>query len=119
MSSKLNQRFLIPALMVLAGVILILCSLYWLFNSTQPPAPRSPASPTPVSSGVSVPYPDLPRLSLADAKAAYELGTAVFIDVRGEPYYSQGHIPGALSIPEDELYERLDELDPSAWIITY
>jgi hypothetical protein len=59
------------------------------------------------------------RVDLADAKAALDAGTAVFVDVRSAAEYEQGHIPGALSIPGTELEDRLGELDPSAWIITY
>jgi rhodanese-related sulfurtransferase len=56
---------------------------------------------------------------VGDAKAALEIQNAIFLDPRGEPFYSEGHIPGAISIPEDELEARLGELDPDAWIITY
>lgn len=59
------------------------------------------------------------RVDLADAKAAHDAGTAVFVDVRSAAEYEQGHIPGALSIPGTELEDRLGELDPNAWIITY
>ena len=51
--------------------------------------------------------------------AAYDLEQAVFIDTRGDPYFSQGHIPGAISMTEDEVLSRLSDLDPNAWIITY
>ena len=66
-----------------------------------------------------VPYPDIPRITLSDAKAAFDLNNAVFIDTRGDSYFSQGHIPGALSITEDQIGDRIDELDSTAWIITY
>jgi rhodanese-related sulfurtransferase len=61
----------------------------------------------------------VPRVSLADAKAAYETGGAVFVDVRDAESYAQSHIPGALSIPLSELPNRIGELNPSDWIITY
>lgn len=61
----------------------------------------------------------VPRVSLADAKAAFDTHSAVFVDVRAAEAYAQAHIPGALSIPLAELPQRLGELDPAAWIITY
>jgi rhodanese-related sulfurtransferase len=64
-------------------------------------------------------YASIPRVSLADARAALESGSAVFLDVRDVDSYAQGHIQGAISMPLDELPERMNELDPSAWIITY
>jgi rhodanese-related sulfurtransferase len=59
------------------------------------------------------------RLDIAEAKAAFDQDKAIFVDVRDTNAYASDHIPGALSIPEDELPDRLGELDPNAWIITY
>ncbi len=58
-------------------------------------------------------------ISPAKARAAYDNGSAVFMDVRGSESYAQSHIPGALLIPLSELGNRLDDLDKSSWIITY
>lgn len=59
------------------------------------------------------------RVSLEDAKAAFDAKTAIFLDVRGTENYNLVHIPGALDISLDQLEARLGELDPNAWIITY
>ena len=37
----------------------------------------------------------------------------------GAAEFEQAHIPGALNIPLNDLPDRIQELDPSAWIITY
>ena len=42
----------------------------------------------------------------------------VVIDVRPRPEYAAGHLPGAISIPPDEL-DRLDDLPPDRDIIAY
>jgi 3-mercaptopyruvate sulfurtransferase SseA len=115
---KLNRHSIFPLLMMVAGVFLILGAIAWFISFAPVDASRVSSSAASGSLPV-IPFPEVKRISLADAKAAYDLGNAVFIDVRGEPYYSQGHIPGALSISEDELEARLGELDSSAWIITY
>ena len=118
-----NRQALFPLLMVAGGVLLIISSVAWMMLS-------SPSIPTPTSGlpGIQasqplpttrVPYPDIKRVGPGDAKAALDLKQAVFIDVRGEPSYSAGHIPGALSLTEEQLLSSFDELDPSAWIITY
>ena len=62
---------------------------------------------------------DIPRVGVGDAKAAFDLKQAVFVDVRDRRSYDLNHIPGALALPYDELEDRLDELDPADWIITY
>jgi rhodanese-related sulfurtransferase/predicted transcriptional regulator len=46
-------------------------------------------------------------------------GEAIVVDVRPAMEYSAGHIPGALSIPLDELIERLDELPPEIEVVAY
>jgi rhodanese-related sulfurtransferase len=59
------------------------------------------------------------RVTLEESKAAYDSRAALFLDVRVADLYAASHIPGALSIPLDELEARFDELDPNQWIITY
>lgn len=75
--------------------------------------------PAPVIGEPQIPESEVPRVSLADAWNAYEAGAAVFLDVRAASSYETSHIPGALSIPLNELETRLTELDPAQWIITY
>lgn len=40
------------------------------------------------------------------------------VDVRPGPEYAAGHLPGAISIPPDEL-DRLDELPPGREVVAY
>lgn len=40
-------------------------------------------------------------------------GRVTLLDVRNPDEYANGHIPGAINIPLDELRDRLDELDKS------
>jgi hypothetical protein len=65
------------------------------------------------------PYPEVGRVTLRETKEAFDTGRAVFVDVRDRSEYVQGHIPGALSIPLFELLDRIGELSPENWIITY
>ena len=57
-------------------------------------------------------------LDPAEARAKVEAG-AVLLDVRTPGEFAQGHIPGALHIPVQELSQRLGELDPSVPHILY
>ena len=45
-------------------------------------------------------------VSAADAKALID-GGALVIDVRGKGQFDAGHIPGAISVPIDELQARI------------
>lgn len=48
-----------------------------------------------------------------------ESGQAVVVDVRPEEEYHAGHIPGAISIPIDQLDQRLAELPTTTHIVAY
>lgn len=117
MAKRRNQGSIWPVVMIGVGLALIVGAFGWYYANSSGTSAASPASSE--TSDVKIPYPEVPRISVGDAKAAFDTKTAVFVDVRGDPYYSQGHIPGALSITDVELPDRLNELDPSDWIITY
>ena len=133
---RTDRNSIFPIVMVVFGVVLMIGALLWFVIVTRQSAARTTVLPTPVVSSITpvaspvsssvtpvatpaIPYPEIKRISLADAKAAFELKSAIFIDVRGEPYYSESHVPGALSMTYDELSSRMGELDKKAWIITY
>ncbi len=103
--------------LIIIGVALIAMPLF------TPAAP--PITPTPVILSVTnvapgnVPYPDVIRVTVGNARAAQALKQAVFVDVRSTEQYAQSHIPGALSIPLSEFESRLNELNKEEWIITY
>jgi rhodanese-related sulfurtransferase/DNA-binding transcriptional ArsR family regulator len=48
-----------------------------------------------------------------------EQGTVTVLDVRPRQEYAAGHIPGAVSIPLDELADRLADLPDDGQIIAY
>jgi len=63
----------------------------------------------------------VPRITVEDAKLAYEKGEAVIVDVRSAESYAEAHIAGALSIPLTgiEVDPANVPLDKNQWIITY
>jgi len=118
MSARKDRVSLTPLLIVGLGLLLMVVSLVWFINSNQAPAAGELDVPSPAATS-NIPEPEIMRVSLDEAKTAFDQKQAVFIDVRGEPYFSQGHIPRSLSLTNDEILGRLDELDPNAWVITY
>lgn len=115
MPDRSQRNRLVPFLMMVVGAALILGVGGWYLGTYL----RQPAAPS-----VAVPqeeenYPQIARVSLIDAKAAFDDGSAVFVDVRDAAAYGQNHIPGALSIPLAEIADHINELDPDDWIITY
>lgn len=114
---KKKNAQVLPILLLMAGsALLILASAVFLLqNGSSQAAPPSPAS----SGHDEETYPEITRVSIEQAKAALDSGTAVFVDVRGAEAYDISHIPSSLSIPLGELEERISELDPNQWIIRY
>jgi 3-mercaptopyruvate sulfurtransferase SseA len=51
----------------------------------------------------SVPMPKTDRMPMATFKSLLAKGDVVVIDVRSSDAYAGGHIPGALSIPEESI----------------
>jgi 3-mercaptopyruvate sulfurtransferase SseA len=110
---KVPKRTL-PVLLIFGGGVLLLATAIYLLAS----APTTSA-PQALSASITTPFPNVRRVSLADARAAYDRQTALFVDVRDAGSYAAGHVPGAVSIPLGELEQRLDELPKDRWIITY
>jgi hypothetical protein len=68
---------------------------------------------------VSPPYPDVPRVPLEDAQDKLAQGQAILVDVRSRASYDKSHAAGAISMPEEEITARLDELPRDKEIILY
>ena len=62
---------------------------------------------------------DAPRISLAEAKKAFDDGSAVFIDTHLKNAYDDGHIPGAINIPVAELDLKVNTIPKGKKIIAY
>lgn len=111
---KTKQKIDPSIWVILIGGLMLLVAVVVLLIQSQQPSPLTASTQNP-----NIPYPEVERISVQDAKAAYDAGTAVFVDVRGDDSYNMGHIPGAISIAEEEMEARFTELDPNDWIITY
>jgi len=104
---------IIPLFLIGGGVILIFGLLIWQLLGQVPAA--APASNT----NANIPYANIQRVSLVNAKAALDGKTAVFVDVRDLDIYKTNHINGAVNIPLGEIETRYRELDSKQWIILY
>ena len=63
----------------------------------------------------------VPRISPKDAKAAFDSGKAIIVDVRSADAFAAEHIAGAISIPLADIESNIAnvKLDNNQWIITY
>ncbi len=101
---------------------LLMLSLMALLAACGPAATPPPPSPTPTPRpGAPQSEADVPRVSPADAKAAFDAGEAIIVDVRSQEAYKIEHVTGAILLPllDIEANPGGTGLDKAKWIITY
>lgn len=62
---------------------------------------------------------DAPRISLADAKKAYDDGSAVIVDARGADSYKLEHIKGSINVPLADFEANYKKIPTDKKIIVY
>ncbi|MFE7276141.1 ArsR/SmtB family transcription factor [Streptomyces sp. NPDC057623] len=62
---------------------------------------------------------DTAEVTHEELRARVAAGAVVVLDVRPVEEYRAGHIPGAVSIPVEELADRIDELPEETEIVVY
>ena len=62
---------------------------------------------------------DCDEIDRATLLARLDAGGTIILDVRPAAEYAAGHIPGAVSIPVEELPHRLAELPTEAEVVAY
>jgi rhodanese-related sulfurtransferase len=69
--------------------------------------------PEPAESGAgkSIPATNIALIDVKEAEALWRLSSTLFIDVRPAADFAYGHIAGAVSLPLEELDQRLAEVD--------
>lgn len=60
-----------------------------------------------------------PRITLADAKADYDAGSAVIVDSRPADFYKVEHIKGAINVPLAEFEVEYKNIPTNKKIIVY
>ena len=63
----------------------------------------------------------VPRVEVEKAKAAFDSGEAIIVDVRSKPAFDASHVAGAINIQLGEFETNINglTLDKNQWIITY
>ena len=72
-------------------------------------APHAIAQTKAEKPGAAVAMPKTDRMSMAEFKKLLAANDVVVIDVRSTDSYTAGHIPGALSVPEETITSALAE----------
>jgi predicted sulfurtransferase len=106
----MRKFFLIFAIPIFAFV---------LACASQPKNTNTSANAAPAAAPAATPEDNAARISLADAKKAFDDGSAIFVDSRAESAYKDEHIKGAINITHDTLEARLKDLPKDKKIIVY
>lgn len=106
-----------PLILIAVGIVLILIVLILALFNAQTNGPQSTGLQPTIASDI--PYPEIARISLDDARGAFDNQTALFIDVRSAESYDQKHIPGSVNYPLDQLESQVPQLDPNVLLIPY
>ncbi len=90
-------------------------------NFVAPQAEETVIPSLPQNSAAPLTEDDVPRIGVAEAKAAFDSGQAVIVDVRSAEAYLNKHAAGAVSIPLDRFEININTipLEKEQWIITY
>jgi hypothetical protein len=103
------------------GLIVFILGALMIFSACAPvqaPAAQAPDS-EPASAIVYESAAEIPRISVEEAKAQFDDGTAVFVDSRGRRFYDMQHIAGALPPPEVDPPALDNSIPKDQLIIAY
>jgi cell division septal protein FtsQ len=122
-SSRAWTSLAIPIAVGLVVLVIIVGAIMSIEN--RQPAAASLPGDGPVSGDTaqplltqSIPNPNVPRITLDEAQDMLGQGLAVLVDVRSRSSYDKLHATGAVSLPEEEVDARFDELPRDKdWIL--
>jgi hypothetical protein len=119
-----TSSLIIPAVVGLVVVAIIVGAILSFENQQSAVAavpgdglaPLDTAGASPTNE---IPFPNVPRISLQEAQAKLETGELVMVDVRSGESYARSHVAGSVSMPEEQVVNRLGELPRDKEIALY
>jgi len=118
-SSKSNYSGLLPR-RLLAVLVAIALAVEIASVAASELSGGDSGARAPAASAVAISQPTVPLISPQRLIERVQSGeSVVFVDVREPEEFAEGHIPGAVNIPQRDLGSRIGELDPDALTIPY
>jgi hypothetical protein len=119
-----GPSLLIPIIVGVVVVALVIGAIAFLENgrnssAAQPSDGLAQGNTAQALNTNSIPYPNVPRVSLEDTQDKLAQGQAILVDVRSKASYDKSHAEGAISVPEEEIEARKDELPRDKELILY
>ena len=114
-----GQSLLIPIVIALVVVAVIIGVIISVEGGTTTSAGASGGNTAqPLNTGT-LPYPSVPRIGVQESQTKQAQGLAILVDVRSAESFAKSHAVGAISIPEEEMGARMNELPRDKEIILY
>lgn len=83
-------------------------------------AAATPTQPAANSESATIsPFPEVPRITIADAKKLFDAGTAVFVDTHSPQMFDNEHIKSAINVPFNEIDAHISKVPKDKTVITY
>jgi len=112
------MRYFLFLLFAAAFIVVIACTKPTA-NAANGPLAASSSSNEPALSPTPIPNEEVPRISLADAKKAFDDGDAYIIDARPADAYKEEHIKGAVNYTSGTIEGHYKDLPKNKKIIVY
>ena len=111
----------IKLIFILSIILLTILACNGLVPTPIPFEILPTAQQNPPSNDIPLSENEVKRVTIEDAKTAFDNGSAIFVDVRSENAFAASHIPGAINIQLGEFETNPTELNlpKDHWIITY
>ena len=103
---------------LLAFSFVIAVGMLTACNSQEAVLPQAPSTPA-QSPQAKNPADEARRITAEELHKLWETKDVLIIDTRGEPDYQAGHIPGAISVPANEVATKIEELPRTKMIVAY
>lgn len=116
---KQEPPLIIPIVVGVVVVAIVIGALVFLESERSNSAAQPGQDTAQALNTNSIPYPDVPRVSLQEAQDKVSQGQALLVDVRSKSSYDKSHAVGAISVPEAEMAARKDELPRDKDLILY
>lgn len=115
------MRFILSIMMISVLAVLIACTSSAAPTSIKPitESKTSVPAPTTVDGHDHAADTNAARISLEDAKKAFDANEAVFVDTRYADAFALEHVKGAVNIPANDIDKRFSELPKGKKIIAY
>ncbi|MFL6256493.1 MAG: rhodanese-like domain-containing protein [Pyrinomonadaceae bacterium] len=112
----MTRRVFIPAVLALAAATAVLLGACKATDSAGNMSAKSKSAP---SGTTEVNADGVRRVTAAELQAMLEDGSAVVYDTRAKSNYDTEHIKGSLSMPLDEVSNRVGELPKDKTLVFY